>query len=203
MGNSYYSSLLQGLYPPWMPRRRRRVNQFTCAATGRCSSARLWAINSLPPHRRSQAHSPSFARQSSVAVVKRQIIFTFIGAALGVLTVLRVDPGVLNRLIPILILVVAYILRCERPAWTPHTTLKRSSLVIGCCFAFVIGFYDGFGPGTGSFLIIAFIATFGFDFLIASANAKVLNFTATWLHCSCLLSTAKSPCSTAYPWPAL
>jgi len=41
----------------------------------------------------------------------------------------------------------------------------------------VIGFYDGFfGPGTGSFLIFIFIGLFGFDFLSASASAKVINF---------------------------
>jgi uncharacterized membrane protein YfcA len=40
----------------------------------------------------------------------------------------------------------------------------------------IIGFYDGFfGPGTGSFLIFIFIGLFGFDFLTASASAKVIN----------------------------
>ncbi|NJA88339.1 TSUP family transporter [Rhodocyclus tenuis] len=39
-----------------------------------------------------------------------------------------------------------------------------------------IGFYDGFfGPGTGSFLIFLFVRVFGFDFLHASAAAKVVN----------------------------
>lgn len=39
-----------------------------------------------------------------------------------------------------------------------------------------IGFYDGFfGPGTGSFLIFLFVHFFGFDFLHASASAKVVN----------------------------
>jgi uncharacterized membrane protein YfcA len=39
-----------------------------------------------------------------------------------------------------------------------------------------IGFYDGFfGPGTGSFLIFAFVGLFGFDFLAASAAAKLVN----------------------------
>ncbi|RYY99221.1 MAG: sulfite exporter TauE/SafE family protein [Chitinophagaceae bacterium] len=42
--------------------------------------------------------------------------------------------------------------------------------------ALVIGFYDGFiGPGTGSFLILAFIAGLGYDFLHASAQAKLTN----------------------------
>jgi uncharacterized membrane protein YfcA len=40
----------------------------------------------------------------------------------------------------------------------------------------VIGFYDGFiGPGAGSFLILAFISLLGFDFLHASAHAKLVN----------------------------
>jgi len=40
----------------------------------------------------------------------------------------------------------------------------------------LLGFYDGFfGPGTGSFLIVVFISLFGFNFLIASASAKLVN----------------------------
>jgi uncharacterized protein len=40
----------------------------------------------------------------------------------------------------------------------------------------IIGFYDGFiGPGTGSFLILAFITILGYDFLHASATAKLIN----------------------------
>lgn len=40
----------------------------------------------------------------------------------------------------------------------------------------VIGFYDGFfGPGTGSFLVLGFITLIGFDFLKASAHAKLVN----------------------------
>jgi len=40
----------------------------------------------------------------------------------------------------------------------------------------VVGFYDGFiGPGAGSFLVLAFVAIMGYDFLHASANAKMVN----------------------------
>ena len=42
----------------------------------------------------------------------------------------------------------------------------------------VLGFYEGFfGPGTGSFLIFAFVGLLGFNFLTASASAKVINIT--------------------------
>ena len=55
--------------------------------------------------------------------------------------------------------------------WDGYTGDTGSVIVGG-----VIGFYDGFfGPGTGSFLIFLFIRFFGFDFLHASAAAKIVN----------------------------
>ena len=52
------------------------------------------------------------------------------------------------------------------PVWKP--------LIIGS----VIGFYDGFfGPGTGSFLIIAFVGILGMTFVQGSAYAKIINLT--------------------------
>ena len=40
----------------------------------------------------------------------------------------------------------------------------------------LLGFYDGFlGGGTGSFVLFTLLL-FGFDFLSAAGNAKVLNF---------------------------
>ncbi|MBO0981732.1 TSUP family transporter [Microbacterium sp. SD291] len=40
-----------------------------------------------------------------------------------------------------------------------------------------IGFYDGMiGPGTGTFLVITLVALMGYDFLQASAKAKIVNF---------------------------
>lgn len=46
----------------------------------------------------------------------------------------------------------------------------------GALMGAVIGFYDGFfGPGTGSFLLLGFVSLFGFDFMTATASAKVIN----------------------------
>lgn len=56
-----------------------------------------------------------------------------------------------------------------------NLTPKRQ-LVLAIVMSVVIGFYDGFiGPGTGSFLVLGFVAILGFDFLHASANAKMVN----------------------------
>lgn len=51
-----------------------------------------------------------------------------------------------------------------------------SHLVYSLLISLVIGFYDGFiGPGAGSFLVLAFVVLLGYDFLHASANAKMVN----------------------------
>lgn len=53
---------------------------------------------------------------------------------------------------------------------------ERTQILNAIIISFVVGFYDGFiGPGTGSFFVVAFIALMGFDFLQASANAKMVN----------------------------
>jgi uncharacterized protein len=52
------------------------------------------------------------------------------------------------------------------PVWKP--------VLIGS----LVGFYDGFfGPGTGSFLIIAFVGLLGMTFVQGSAYAKIINLT--------------------------
>ena len=46
----------------------------------------------------------------------------------------------------------------------------------GALIGVLLGFYDGFfGPGTGSFLLFAFVTWLGLDFLTASAGAKLVN----------------------------
>lgn len=52
------------------------------------------------------------------------------------------------------------------PVWKP--------IAIGS----ILGFYDGFfGPGTGTFLIIAFVGLLGMTFVQGSAYAKIINLT--------------------------
>ena len=60
-----------------------------------------------------------------------------------------------------------------------HTEKNHSynqQLAYAAVTSVTIGFYDGFiGPGAGSFLVMAFITLLGFDFLKASAHAKLVN----------------------------
>lgn len=57
-----------------------------------------------------------------------------------------------------------------------RTISETTQILNAIGISVVVGFYDGFiGPGTGSFFVVAFIALMGFDFLHASANAKMVN----------------------------
>ena len=52
----------------------------------------------------------------------------------------------------------------------------KKQLQLAVVISLLIGLYDGFiGPGAGSFLMLAFIAFLHFDFLHASAHAKLVN----------------------------
>lgn len=97
---------------------------------------------------------------------------------LGALTVSRLSNAVLKPLLLGLLVAVAVYTVARRDLGRFHA--PRLSPTRECGFGLVvgmvIGFYDGFfGPGTGSFLIFIFIGVFGFDFLTASASAKVFN----------------------------
>lgn len=53
---------------------------------------------------------------------------------------------------------------------------SKQLYIYGSVICILLGFYDGFiGPGTGSLLIMAFIAILGFDFLQANIYAKMVN----------------------------
>ena len=57
---------------------------------------------------------------------------------------------------------------------------KKRYYVYAVATGGIIGFYEGLiGPGAGSFLIFAFVVVFGYNFLHASANAKIINLSAS------------------------
>lgn len=59
-----------------------------------------------------------------------------------------------------------------------EVTLNKRTYVTAVAAAFLIGGYDGFyGPGTGTFLIIAFTIFAKLSIKTANAQAKVINLT--------------------------
>ncbi|SCW44845.1 hypothetical protein SAMN04487970_1007143 [Paenibacillus tianmuensis] len=103
---------------------------------------------------------------------------SFIGSAIGTYTIHLVPSTFLKPMV-VGLLIVILIYTLLKKNWDGSGQKVRftfaSGLATAVC-AFALGFYDGFfGPGTGSFLLFLFLML-GFDFVGASANAKVLNF---------------------------
>ncbi len=100
--------------------------------------------------------------------------FSYVGAA--VVAWLPKD-AVRPLILALLVFAAIYTLR-KKDFGTLHRPAHsgRRELIYALLLGAAIGFYDGFfGPGTGSFLIFLFVRFFGFDFLHASAGAKVVN----------------------------
>ena len=97
---------------------------------------------------------------------------------LGAWTVTHVSNVAFKPLVlVILVLVTVYTLRNKNlgQIHAPRLSNGRQRLA-GALIGALLGFYDGFmGPGTGSFLLFAFVGILGFSFLAASASAKVIN----------------------------
>lgn len=98
------------------------------------------------------------------------------GSTLGVLAVLQVSPSALRPLVIVLLIAATVLLLIKKPG-AGVAPPPRRRLMIAAALAFVIGAYDGFfGPGTGTFLIVGFVALCGDAPTSATADAKVVNF---------------------------
>ena len=108
---------------------------------------------------------------------KRYLFFflSFAGSMVGTFLVSRISNEVLESIIPILLISAAVFFILNRG---PSTSNKSSSLVfIFNLIVILIGFYDGFfGPGTGSFFVLAFVIIKGISIMEATAITKLLNF---------------------------
>lgn len=164
------------------------------AGGGGLISVPAYLLGGFPPHFAlgTNKFSATFGSLSSTVeffrngkidfrLVKFIIPCTFIGAILGVRSVLLLDQDFLYPLVSIMILAVGLytILKSDLGMISTYELKSRSQIAMGMFFGFALGFYDGFfGPGTGSFLLFIFIKFFGMDFVNAGGNTKVLNFTS-------------------------
>lgn len=98
----------------------------------------------------------------------------FAGAILATLL-----PASVFKPIIVVALIAVALFTAFRPTVGTLTKLRHSGrrhYGVAMSIGLVIGFYDGLlGPGTGSFLIIAMVTLLGYNFLAASAKAKIVN----------------------------
>lgn len=99
----------------------------------------------------------------------------FLGSLGGVTAVIAIDKDALKPVVIAMLIGAAVLLVIKKPARDQDAA--RAHWWIAALLALVIGAYDGFfGPGTGTFLIVGFVALCGRSLVHASADAKVVNF---------------------------
>ncbi len=102
--------------------------------------------------------------------------FSFAGSLLGANIALRFSDYYFRYLMLILVPVIAFLTLRKKELFIGSRKEGKSLLIIAAATGFAIGIYDGFfGPGTGTFLTLAFTALMGFDVLTACGNTKLVN----------------------------
>ena len=111
--------------------------------------------------------------------LKIPIMMTFLGAIFGTWLVQNVSNDSLNAIIPWFLISFALFFAFSPKASDLDRQARLSIGAFGISACSLIGFYDGFfGPGTGSFFMLAVILLLGFNITKATATTKLLNFTS-------------------------
>ena len=107
------------------------------------------------------------------------VLAAIVGSALGARSSMAVEEQVMERLLLLVLpCAAAIVLKSRGFREDGALRLDRRTWATALVSAAAVGFYDGFyGPGTGTFLIIAFTAFAGFPLARANAHAKVINLT--------------------------
>lgn len=112
----------------------------------------------------------------SLRALSLGMLCQYVASFVGAYVVRQIDTGVLAVAVPIALIAIAlYFLIAPRLSdEDKHARLSWSIFVP--VMGAVIGFYDGvFGPGTGSFLTMGFVALFGLGITRAAGNTKIMN----------------------------
>lgn len=105
----------------------------------------------------------------------------FVASFGGAWLVTLVSPEFLRKVLPVILLAVLGYTLSKKELGRNHVPRfsGASEAWVAAVIGALTGFYDGFfGPGAGSFLVFLFVRLLGYDFLNASAAAKLVN-TAT------------------------
>ena len=109
------------------------------------------------------------------------VVAAVLGSSLGARLSLAVSEEIMKSILLAVLPVAAFIVLNKHLFRNDgkHTPVAdRRTMVICIAAAFVIGIYDGFyGPGTGTFLIIAFTVLARMTVESANAQTKVINLT--------------------------
>ena len=109
------------------------------------------------------------------------IFAAILGSSLGANASLAMEDGIMEKVLFVVLPIVAFVVLNPK-IFRDHTEeefhMNAKTWITATISALVVGLYDGFyGPGTGTFLIIAFTVFARMNLRSANAQAKVINLT--------------------------
>jgi len=104
-------------------------------------------------------------------------IFTLAGSIIGTNLVLKMDESIVEKLVGIVIILMALMALIKRDAGLKTKVLRKRHYFAGAVLSFILGIYIGFiGLAAGTFLIYMGIFVFGQTLLQSSATIKIPGF---------------------------
>lgn len=143
------------------------------------SPVQALATNKLQSSAGSFSATMAFFRQGLINWRHSKLVFfaALTGGMIGALLATRLPATFLQIVVPILLLCVAtyFVLSPNLDGKEKRAKISRTLFLL--TFVPLIGFYDGiFGPGTGSFFMVAFVLMLGSTLVDAIAETKLANF---------------------------
>jgi uncharacterized membrane protein YfcA len=130
----------------------------------------LWGSGSATLAYASEGHVDLKAQLPSAAL-------SALGGAIGAWLATKVPGQWMQALLPVLLVAIALYFAFKPNMDDVDRAQRISPFLFGVTVVPAIGLYDGiFGPGTGSFFMLSFVALLGFGVLKATAHTKLLNF---------------------------
>ena len=159
------------------------------AGGGGLISLTAYLVAGLPPHVALGTNKVSsaigtvvatarFAKSGLIKIAIPAVIFALAGSAIGAKVALHTPDGVIQMIMVFALPVVAFFVLRKRALDVPAdaTISTKKQIAIIAISSFFIGMYDGFyGPGTGTFMLLAFTAAAKLPVREANGEAKCAN----------------------------
>lgn len=154
-----------------------------------------YLIAGLPPHAAIATNKLSSTCGTTLATLRfiknglvniklalPSVIAAIIGSSIGANLSLLIKEEIMLYIMVAVLPICAFLVLNKKlfhDGGEDEVTLNRRTFITATIAALIIGMYDGFyGPGTGTFLIIAFTVFAKISMKTANAQAKVINLTS-------------------------
>ncbi|MBA4348020.1 MAG: hypothetical protein C0413_04125 [Clostridiales bacterium] len=164
------------------------------AGGGGLISLPAYLIAGLPPHNAIATNklSSSIGTVASTArFIKNKCVdwptavpsavLAALGSIAGAKLILAIDDDAIRYIMLILVPVLAFVVLKKRDlsAESVESVSRTRQFVVVCLAALLVGMYDGFyGPGTGTFLLIAYTQLAKMPLRLAAGNVKIANLSS-------------------------